>query len=148
MTWKCDYCGNEFDTRKEAEKHENGCTRKIGVWECETCGKEFDTKRECDEHEINCNSNKRNKNQIQEYKRTCNQCGKVWHSLVAREKELEGDVKCNACIGAGTAFGDMGTASQSIRNAQAQKTSLYSLRLCPQCGSQNYKEEIISYDKK
>jgi hypothetical protein len=55
--FKCDYCGKEFDTRNEAEKHEKTCSKEEKeVWECEHCGEEFDTKKECEEHEEDCNS--------------------------------------------------------------------------------------------
>ena len=113
-------------------------------WECDKCGKTFqDSERAlAEKHEKNCK-------RVQEYKRKCNQCGKVWHSLVDREKQLEEGVKCDACIQTSTALsGNLGSATQSKRNVAAGQNSLESLRKCPKCGSQNYKEDIISYEKK
>lgn len=89
------------------------------------------------------------KKHIKEYKRTCNECGKVWHSLASREKQIAGDVKLNACIQGSTACGgNMGAATQSKRNVESQKDLLDKLKKCPHCGSSNYKEEEIIYEKK
>lgn len=89
------------------------------------------------------------KKHVKEYKRTCKECGKVWHSLASREKQIASDVKCNACVQASTACsGNMGAATQSKRNVESQQDLLDKLKKCPQCGSANYKEEEIIYDKK
>jgi len=89
--------------------------------------------------------------QVQEYKRKCNECGKVWHSLVAREKEIKAGANVNNCLSASEAAnccGDMGAATQAGRNADAQTDLLDKLKKCPNCGSQNYEETMISYEKK
>jgi len=89
--------------------------------------------------------------QVKEYKRKCKECGKVWHSLVGREKEIKSSVNSNTCLSAGEAMsccGNMGTAAQAGRNADAQKDVLDKLKKCPECGSSNYEETIISYEKK
>ncbi|MBI2084558.1 MAG: hypothetical protein HYT70_03030 [Candidatus Aenigmarchaeota archaeon] len=89
------------------------------------------------------------KKYVQEYKRKCRECKKVWHSLVSREKEIGGNVKLNACVQASTACGgNLGAATQSKRNVESQQELLDKLRKCPSCGSRNYAEEIIIYEKK
>jgi len=86
---------------------------------------------------------------VQEYKRKCNQCGKVWHSLIAREKAIENVSTCDACVqGSSACNGDLQTATQSQRNREAKQTTLQDLRRCPECGSANYTEKIITYEKK
>ncbi|MFZ3077056.1 MAG: hypothetical protein WA139_01245 [Candidatus Aenigmatarchaeota archaeon] len=42
----------------------------------------------------------------------------------------------------------MGAATQSKRNVESQQDLLDKLKKCPQCGSANYKEEEIIYEKK
>jgi len=90
--------------------------------------------------------------QVKEFKRTCNECGQVWHSLASREKQIESNMKVNAtsqmCM-ALTCNPLLNSATlQANRNASAERESLSSLRRCPKCGSMHYKEEIIIYDKK
>jgi ribosomal protein S27AE len=88
--------------------------------------------------------------EIQEYKRTCKECGKVWHSLLSREKEINRGVHTNNCVSFGEAAsccGDMGAATQAGRSADAQKDLLDKLKKCPNCGSRNYDEKMISYEK-
>ena len=91
---------------------------------------------------------------IKEYKRKCKACGKVWHSLVSREEELEKKLKSNArdkqVAGCGMCSGNwsaLGAATQAERNEQSLGNELERLRGCPNCHSQNYDEEIISYKK-
>ena len=157
MVWKCDKCGKEFESKDSAEKHEEKCKGKK-IKTCPNCGKElriFKTglvyrlgdKRFCS---IKCKNEYKNnsKGTIEEYKRKCNECGKVWHSLVSREKEIEKDVKFNACIQVSTACGgNLGAATQSKRSVESQQDLLDKLKKCPACGSRNYKEEIITYEK-
>jgi ribosomal protein S27AE len=89
------------------------------------------------------------KTQVGEYKRRCNQCGKIWHSLVSREKELEGNVKFNAFIQFGTAIGgNLSAATQSKRNVESNQDILDKMRQCPNCGSRNYSEDILTYEKR
>jgi len=86
---------------------------------------------------------------VKEYKRKCRECGKVWHSLALREKEIEGGIKCDACVQGSTACGgNLGAATQSKRNVDSQQDVLDKLKKCPNCGSRNYKEEVIIYEKK
>jgi acetyl-CoA carboxylase beta subunit len=89
------------------------------------------------------------KKKVQEYKRKCNQCGKVWHSLVADEKSLNRGAFLESLVAVGTALsGDLGTSAQSRRNAQAQQGQDKSLKRCPKCGSADYTEELVSIKKK
>ena len=84
--------------------------------------------------------------QVKEYKRTCKECGKVWHSLVSREQqvitELENNFSnglCSACC--------CQDGSQYIRNKEANESELNPLKKCPECQSSNYNEEIITFEK-
>jgi hypothetical protein len=87
--------------------------------------------------------------EIKEYKRTCKQCKKVWHSLVDREKQIEGNKKVAALNQASNACAcNSGAALQAQRNVGADNDSLDKLRKCPKCGSQDYKQEVIIYEKK
>lgn len=89
------------------------------------------------------------KKHVKEYKRKCNECGKVWHSLASREKEIGGDINLNNCVqGSQACNGNMGAATQSKRNVESQKDLLDKLKKCPNCGSRNYTEEVIIYEKK
>lgn len=89
------------------------------------------------------------KKHVKEYKRKCNECGKVWHSLASREEQIEKDFKSNNCIQGLTACGgDLGAATQSKRSAEASQDLLDKLKKCPDCGSKNYDEEVLIYEKK
>jgi len=88
------------------------------------------------------------KKHIKEYKRKCNECGKMWHSLVSRETEIQKQIRSSGLVGAGMACGSPSTSAQSIRTGQEQQNVLSKLRKCPKCGSANYKEEVIIYEKK
>lgn len=86
---------------------------------------------------------------VKEYKRKCSECGKVWHSLASREKELErdkGTAALNQVSNACTCRS--GAALQAQRNVGAFRDDLDKLRKCPECGSMNYKEEVLIYEKK
>jgi len=84
---------------------------------------------------------------VKEYKRTCRECGKVWQSLVEREKKIEKEISRASLQQAGFACCNPATATQSQRTAAAHENALQQLRRCPNCGSQNYSEEIIIYEK-
>lgn len=87
------------------------------------------------------------KTHVREYKRKCNECGKIWHSLVSREKQITKDVKSNAF--SQCAFcGNPGAQLQAKRNVEADESELERLKKCPNCGSRNYTEEVIIYEKK
>ena len=94
------------------------------------------------------------KNVVVEYKRTCNQCGKVWHVLAERENYLSREKKCNDCnmcasaIGTaeGTA-GSWGVWTQTQRNEHALENEIYRLKQCPNCMSTDYTETKIEYEK-
>jgi RNA polymerase subunit RPABC4/transcription elongation factor Spt4 len=88
-----------------------------------------------------------------EYRRTCQVCGKVWHSLVSREKQIISNQKSNqmlACGGAMQSCGTCGslgsgTQAQGTRNVEANQSELQRLKICPQCSSANYREEIVNH---
>lgn len=82
----------------------------------------------------------------EEYKRTCKACGKVWHSLVSREKEILQRKQANAAQGmAGTCSPN--TSATSIGTGQIIDSELQGLRKCPECGSANFEEVIVTYDE-
>ena len=89
------------------------------------------------------------KKHIKEFKRKCNECGKVWHSLAEREKEIE-SAKGVAALGqmSNACLCCSGAALQAQRNVGASQDSLDKLRRCPECGSQNYSEDVFIYEKK
>lgn len=79
---------------------------------------------------------------VAEYKRICNSCGKIWHSLASREQELSKKSQRRvACCQT------MEALRQEERNIDASKDSLDKLRKCPVCGSANYKEATLYYEK-
>jgi len=84
---------------------------------------------------------------VAEYKRVCNQCGKVWHSLVDREKQIAQKMMSNSCLMCGNTCSGSGFGQYS-RNFDANQDSLTALKRCPQCSSANYTETIIYYEKK
>lgn len=92
-------------------------------------------------------------NNLVEYRRTCQVCGKVWHSLVSREEQIISTQKTDAVMAASGALqscgtcGTMGTETQAQArgNLSVHENELQRLRSCPQCSSVNYKEEIIDH---
>jgi len=84
---------------------------------------------------------------VAEYKRVCNECNKVWHSLVERETKLSPHACCCSQDSRESPF-LAGVTDQTRRNMQAKKDTLEELRKCPICGSNNYTETIIYYEKK
>lgn len=88
--------------------------------------------------------------QVTEYKRVCKECGKMWHSLVEREKMINPSGNCCDLDTLGE-FNTCGTNSanaQYRRNIQSREDTLSKLRKCPVCSSSNYIETIIYYEKK
>lgn len=80
----------------------------------------------------------------QEYQRQCQACGKVWHSLVAREQQLGSNQKVNCCSGLAHC-GDPAASVQARRNLEANQSEIANLKRCPQCGSAAYNERIIDH---
>ena len=97
--------------------------------------------------------NSHNSNTIEEYRRTCKNCGTVWHSLKSRETRilientveglgitLKASIPCvNCCM----YFG--GRLDNS--RGRANNNELVRLKTCPKCGSAVYTEEILSHEK-
>ncbi len=81
---------------------------------------------------------------IQEYRRTCKGCGKVWHSLVEREKAIEKDKKNNECDTLNLCSSS--AVAQAKHNVAANESEISRLRRCPECHSAVYCEEIITHD--
>lgn len=92
-------------------------------------------------------------NHLIEYRRTCQVCGKVWHSLVSREKHVTSRQTNNSLLACGGALQSVGSCglfgsglqAQASRNADANQSELQRLRSCPECSSANYKEEVIDH---
>jgi len=93
---------------------------------------------------------------VQEYKRTCYACEKVWHSLKSREDTIRAGASAE-----GAGFGRTGGSAQSCtycgmcggsvitmgnHGANGQKNELDRLRTCPDCGSHNYFEEVLEQE--
>lgn len=139
----------------------NKCDKKFSIWNsynlngkyyCEECykkyGKESLMKYKPKEEIYAEKEAEKEKNTIKEYKRKCNQCGKIWHSEVNREEQISSGNFFSALIGLGSTLqGKSGDAIQAYRNTDAQADLLDKLKKCPNCGSKDYKEEIISYKK-
>lgn len=87
------------------------------------------------------------KTQVMEYKRKCKECGKVWHSLENREKEIGKNINTNAWNVCGNMC-NAGAQLQAKRNIEASETELDRLKKCPNCQSHNYTETVLVYDKK
>ena len=77
-----------------------------------------------------------------EYRRTCNACGKMWHSLVSREQQIERDEKANNCQVCAQCC-NPSAQLQAKRNVEANQSELSRLRACPECKSSNYNEEVV-----
>jgi len=114
-------------------------------------------KKEDVKHEKDCGEGEKfnSKTHVKEYKRKCKGCGKIWHVLASREKKLEKDMKSNTCDQQISACGMCGgnwmalqSATQAKRNEHALTDELTRLKHCPNCGSGNYEETEITYEKK
>jgi len=84
---------------------------------------------------------------VKEFKRKCNGCGKVWHSLYDREKRIEKDMNLNNFQILGNCC-NPSAQLQAKRNVEAGQDNLSKLKKCPECGSGNYNEEVLIYEKK
>ncbi|HBJ36721.1 MAG TPA: hypothetical protein DDZ51_18585 [Planctomycetaceae bacterium] len=82
------------------------------------------------------------KSKHREYRRTCKRCGKVWHSLLSREKEITNqgnESQCFACVSCCNPT----VAVKAMQNKAAVKSELGRLRSCPECGSGVYDETVV-----
>jgi heterodisulfide reductase subunit B len=82
---------------------------------------------------------------VAEIKRTCNQCGKVWHVLAGREKQLAKNMCLDSCGLCGTCGSPH--QAQYSHNFDSNHNELLETKKCPNCKSSNYEEEIIYYNK-
>jgi uncharacterized Zn finger protein len=90
---------------------------------------------------------------MQEYRRTCRNCGTIWHSLVEREKAIESASTAYRLGALGGIMQSCGTCgmcgeqskTQNVRNLDAHQSELFRLRSCPNCGSINYYQELLTY---
>ena len=100
---------------------------------------------------------------VKEFRRTCTACGKVWHSLASRERELacgqcqgicgQCNSSCAMCgnlgkKGQATYWSAAGAGAQEKRNTDAVETELKRLKTCPACGSSKYREELLLHDRR
>jgi len=79
---------------------------------------------------------------MREYRRTCRQCGKVWHSLASREKQLQQSKRSSSCAEV-TQCCNPTARLQARRNVDANISEINRLRQCPICSSGNYDEVIL-----
>ena len=86
---------------------------------------------------------------VAEYKRTCRECGKVWHSLAERETQM--NPRSNPCdqdtLGECGTCGTNGAQAQYRRNIQSREDNLAKLKQCPNCSSTNYTEDIVYHER-
>ncbi len=91
---------------------------------------------------------------VHEYKRTCNKCGKVWHTLVEKEEALVKNRKYNKwsiwrnAIFGGSAPEDKVVMGQDIDRGIKYQDKMYKLIECPNCKSTDCKTVIESYVRK
>jgi hypothetical protein len=85
---------------------------------------------------------------VQEYRRTCQDCGKVWHSLEGREKQIQRESTCCYCSMCYPRVSKDWDVSQDSRTRDERENELVRLRTCPSCNSTNYQEEILTYERK
>jgi len=71
-------------------------------------------------------------------------CGKVWHSLVARETQISRNEQANNCNVAAQCC-NPAAQLQAKRNVEANQSELARLRQCPNCQSTNYHQVIIDH---
>src|SRR3989338_11642722 len=124
---KCAQCGKQvgFFSAKTAPRSKNSfATDFFCNDECKNKFTEKKTKEKETEKEME------SKGMVKEFKCKCNQCGKVWHYLESREKEIEKDIKLNASSQAGFALFNVGAALQAKRNVEAQTDLLDNLKKC------------------
>ena len=107
------------------------------------------------EEDYNNLSNKDKEKYVCEFKRTCNECTKVWHVLQSRENEINKKIKDSrssqnvaACGMCGGSYSAQGAATQAKHSENALEEELNRLRQCPNCSSSNYTEEKVIYEKK
>lgn len=98
---------------------------------------------------------RQSKGSLVEYRRTCQVCGKIWHSLASREEQIISNQKNDALMAVGGGLQSCGTCgtcgsgtqTQATRNLNANQSDLQRLRSCPECSSANYIEQIIDHAK-
>ena len=83
----------------------------------------------------------RGSSRTREYRRTCQRCGTVWHSLVSREKKVKQDQTCNNCQVVTCNPTQQKLARANFR--QSSERELDRLRKCPNCQSSVYDEELL-----
>lgn len=91
--------------------------------------------------------------EVEEYRRTCYECDKVWHVLASREREIEKQAFRSQVTGWISGFGMassfwrfFNSYTQVKRNEDAIKTEGHKLKTCPNCGSGNYKGVRVVYN--
>jgi hypothetical protein len=144
------------------------CGKKVGIWYTadsignafcnKKCKKEFEKKNPIKEEpkkeeikeKVKIADSKILVEEI-EYKRTCKECGKVWHSLKKREEEikkLQNAASYQSALSYCTCSPLMyGAAAQYDRNWASAQKDLDSLMSCPVCGSRNYEEKEIMFER-
>lgn len=82
-----------------------------------------------------------------EIKRTCKECGNIWHIQEDEIQRLKRTKKNNKIVGGLTALsGQLATSAQVNRNKEAAEEQLKKLERCPKCRSRNYEEETIEIE--
>jgi len=141
---KCEMCQKEmslFASRQRLSNNKLACFKCAVDWKKSSLAKQKSEKERNEPHYDP-------KTQVKEFKRTCKQCGKVWHVLESREKHVQSDILVNNLNVVSNCCNPFGGQLQAKRNVEANQTELDKLRKCPDCQSANYAEEVLIYDKK
>lgn len=82
---------------------------------------------------------------VQQFKRTCQACGKTWYSLKEREDALNERSGCKYCCHTCFSIGDKSAEMQIERNKEASSDQLAALKQCPDCKSGVFHEIIEDF---
>lgn len=134
VDWRiCPICGKKETSLLKSLEWKSDASSPVSFCSDE-CRNKFKEKKEVEKEMLK-------KGMTKEIKCKCNKCGKVWHYLESREKDIIDNIKTNAKVQAGFAFFNIGAATQAKRNVDAQKESLEKLKSCPNCGSRDVTQE-------
>jgi len=85
---------------------------------------------------------------VREYRRVCNECGTLWHSLESREAQIEQEAtKARNAEYGHACCGQPGASRAARALSQSRQDELSRIRSCPKCGSGNCVQDTIIYEK-
>lgn len=83
-----------------------------------------------------------NTRRVGEYRRTCRSCGKIWHSLLSRERQLNYQEFSSSCDSVAHCC-NPSARLQAQRNQHDNQAEIVRLKRCPECNSSNYDEVVV-----